>query len=794
MKKSLFLSELKQILTSKKLLIPIIAVLFIPILYAGMFLWSFWDPYDHLQDLPVAIVNEDTGASYEEESLSLGNDLINRLKENDQFQFHFVNKSEAYTDLKNQKYYMVIEIPKDFSSNATTLLTEQPELLQLKYTPNEGFNFLSAQIGESAINEIKAAISGEVTATYAETMFSKIGEMANGFENASDGSKNLEDGANKLIKGTNELKENLHVLASNAIVFQDGVSQAYAGTEDITKGMSELEDGIEQLTIAGNQLFGASKNIEEGASQLTGGITQTNDGLNEIAKKTPELITGTTKVKSGVSELQKQLPTQIASTIGEQLQENTQQMKAGLDELQAQLSPQLANGIANQIANQQAEQLQQLAGGLQQSGLDEQTINNIVKQMKEAAPTTEELQQKLYNSIDTGLEKGFETYKSGVNKQLAGATAGIEKDIENAINPSFNQLSSGVETIYQGEVSLQNGINQLIVGTDQLYEGSIHLSEGQINYVENMESFTDKLTEANNGVSELAIGSNQLNTGMKDLSNGSEQINTGAHQLADGSNQLATGSVDLYNGTAELHEKLNEAANKAGAVESNDNTYDMMGNPVTINKKEINHVPNYGTGFAPYFISLGLFVGALLITIVYPLRDPAIKPRNGFLWFIGKFGVIGIVGIIQALLVDIILLLSLGIEVQSIPLFIFVSIITSLTFMSIIQFLVTLFGDPGRFIAIIILILQLTTSAGTFPLELIPNALQPISAALPMTYSVQAFKAVISSGDYSFIWQNIGILAAYIVGAMTLTVTYLVVKHKRNTNISSQQQENVLEV
>ncbi|RKJ28958.1 YhgE/Pip domain-containing protein, partial [Butyricicoccus sp. 1XD8-22] len=127
MEKSSFISEWKQILTNKRVLIPIIAVAFVPLLYAGMFLWAFWDPYKYLSDLPVAVVNEDGGADYEGDHLELGEELVDKLKDNDEFQFHFVPKKEGYRDLENRKYYMLIEIPKNFSENATTLMDEKPK-------------------------------------------------------------------------------------------------------------------------------------------------------------------------------------------------------------------------------------------------------------------------------------------------------------------------------------------------------------------------------------------------------------------------------------------------------------------------------------------------------------------------------------------------------------------------------------------------------------------------------------------------------------------------------------------
>ncbi|MGF6951539.1 YhgE/Pip-like protein [Neobacillus sp. B4I6] len=242
--------------------------------------------------------------------------------------------------------------------------------------------------------------------------------------------------------------------------------------------------------------------------------------------------------------------------------------------------------------------------------------------------------------------------------------------------------------------------------------------------------------------------------------------------MADGSGQLKDGTSKLSNGAKELADKLSEGGKEVAKVNSNEKTYNMMADPVKLDSEKINHVPNYGTGFTPYFLSLGLFVGALLLSIVFPLRDTATAPANGFNWFSSKFSIMAGIGIFQALLADVILLGGLGLDVQSVPKFILFSIITSLTFIALIQLLVSVFADAGRFIAIIILILQLTTSAGTFPLELIPNFLQHFNAYLPMSYSVQGFKAVISSGDYSFMWQNFMILLGFMLTFSIGTIAY----------------------
>src|SRR5699024_1996915 len=96
MLKSLFHRDNFKILQNKKLLIAITAVIFIPILYAGMFLWSFWDPYENINDIPIAVVNEDQGYIFEGELLQVGDELVDNMKAED-YNFNFVDKDEGYS-------------------------------------------------------------------------------------------------------------------------------------------------------------------------------------------------------------------------------------------------------------------------------------------------------------------------------------------------------------------------------------------------------------------------------------------------------------------------------------------------------------------------------------------------------------------------------------------------------------------------------------------------------------------------------------------------------------------------
>lgn len=718
MKKNLFTQELLSIFRNKKLLIPIIAVLFIPVLYSGMFLWAFWDPYEHLSDLPVAVVNSDLGSKVDGERLELGNDLVGKLKGNQDFGFEFVSEEEGTKGLEQQKYYMLIKIPEDFSENATTLMEDHPEKLELVYMPNESFNFLSAQIGGTAAEKIKASVSERVTETYAETMFDKIGKLADGLSKASDGASELNDGAVKLKDGSQELYDNLSVLASKSIEFNQGMNSADSGAKELASGAGKLAGGLGQLVEGETKLEDASGKLLAGQKDLQAGASGVKAGLDQVNSKIPVMIKGTTQIEQGA----------------EKLGQNLSAWKAGADEA--------AGGAA------------ELHAGIQE----------LKKQMEAMAPLLGEYpdkQQKIAQALNE-LEAGSASLEQGTStlSDSAGALAGGSETI-----------SAGLKEVIAGQDQLQQGISELAAGSGQLETGAAKLAAGHEEFHSGIQQFGDKLSEAKAGSVKLANGSSKLVGGMDQLASGSAAMTDGTDQLASGAEKLSEGNTKVADGTTELAEKLKKGAGEA-QLNPNKDTYNMLAAPVKLQSETFKSVPNYGTGFAPYFLSLGLFVGALLLSIVFPLTEPAGVPKSGTSWFFGKFGILAGIGILQALAADAILLLGLGLKVESIPLFLIFSIVTSLTFIALIQFLVTILGDPGRFVAIVILILQLTTSAGTFPLELIPEFLQKFNAYLPMTYSVQGFKAVISSGDFSFMWQNAGVLAGYILVLAAGTALY----------------------
>lgn len=717
-------SEWKHIFSNRKILVPIIAVLFIPVLYAGMFLWAFWDPYANLSDLPVAVVNSDEGAEFDGKELVLGKELADKLKESDQFNFISVTKEQAEDGLFNQDYYLLIEIPENFSQHATTLLNDNPQKMVITYKPNEGYNFLSSQIGETAMDRIRAQVNEQVTATYAEQLFNSITKLGDGFTEASDGAGQLKDGAAEINNGANDLKGYLAQLASSTIELREGtdtvvngIQSAASGSAELNNGISKLSDGASQLKDGVNQTSNGAAKLQSGITQYTENVKQLNESYQLLGEKEKVLVESLAKLQSSSATLNES---------ANQLSQGSANVTAGIKAL----SNQLAEVTSTLPAEQSA------------------AITETLKQLETGS-----------SNVSTGLEK------------LSSGTA--------ALSTGTAQVSSGAEQLSSGYTQAQQGVAKLNEASTGLLEGATTLATGT-------NTLAAKMNEFNTGIGQVYAGSSNLVSGLNKLAAGSTQLKEGtgtlavkSGELADGSTKLADGTKKLVDGTDTLQTSLQGASEQASEVSATDATYEMVASPVDVKVEEVNKVPNYGTGFTPYFLSLGLFVGALMISIVFPFVQSSIKPTSGVSWFTSKVTVLGVAGSIQSLLVIAIALFGLKLETQSVGLFVLSAFITSFTFLAMIQLLVSVLGDSGRFVAILVLILQLTTSAGTFPLELIPQPLQIFNKILPMTYSVQSFKASISTGDISHFWANNGVLIGFMVACLALTFGYFMLLFKK---------------
>ncbi|MGV3489083.1 MAG: YhgE/Pip family protein [Tuberibacillus sp.] len=749
-----FMSEVRSFFSEKRHYIFISAILLVPIIYAGMFIWSFWSPYDHTDHLPVAVINNDTGATLAGEKVNLGDDLVKELKKNKSFEWHFVDAEEAKKGLDENRYYMTMTIPSSFSKNTTTVMEMRPERPTLYYHLNSGYNYISSMITDSGAQKIKNKLASEITKTYTENLFNKIDDLTDGLKKAADGAGDLNDGVKKELDGLYAIKANLEKLGDAGIKLQDGAKALAAGAGDLKDGIRQVQDGTDALY--------------QKTKANTSSINDLAAGAKTLADKTAELNKGLAGMASGNRQMIDQLNSAALAQGLDQLSKGLDAEYQGLQALNEKVEP------LSHIDTQMDQLNQWMSGAAALFSKIDAYNGTLTDDQKAQFAEIKKLSDQLQSQL-VGMNETASTLDE--LKQLPAAIQKLtdgQKDLMNG----FNDLNTQLQKLAAGLTALQQNIQQLPNATAQLAGGAQKVSDGTGALNKQWSALVSGIGQVNDGEQKLISGSLSLQQNLQTLEQSLAQMNEGSGQLTDGAGQLADGMKDIQKGSGQLSNKLNDAYGQSKDNHLASDNEKMFANPVKA-KKSAGTVNKYGQGFTPYFLSLGLFVGALLLTVIYNIRDPYRKPRNGFAWALGKYIFLMLVGLIQALIADVIIMALIGVHVDQPLLFIAFSVLTSWTFMAIIQFFVSSMRDPGRFLVIIILVLQLTTTGGTYPIELLPPVLYDLHRFLPMNYSIAGFRNLVAGGQTDLLAHNSLMLLIFLVITLICTVTYLAFAFKK---------------
>lgn len=727
--------EIKNLFRNKILLLSVFVLLFIPIIYSGILLSSYWDPFGKAKDLKVAIVNKDVPYEFEGQKLEIGKDLVESLKKNNDFKWEFLSEKEAKKGFEKGDYYLVVTIPKDFSKNAGTVLDKNPKKMDLLFESNPGRNYFAETIGKQAVEALNKKISQSVTKEYAKTIFKNIEEIGAGFEEAADGASKIDDGTKELKDGSHTLTENLKKLASSTLTFQSGTEKIKVAVSDLQSGVKKLDDG--------------SISLKDGTSKLNSGIIQYTDGIDQLNEKTKVLAdkeNGFPKLVQGQNALNEGL---------KKIDAGSQSLNGGLNELNNKLPSK--------------EQVAQINNGL--TGI-QTAIANLEKMINSNPDASEELKAQLA-ALKESADKvqptavatinGYDTVRTALNQQIIPGSTNLSSGISNALEGS-NTLTTATNSINQQIPLLTDAINTLSVKGTELKEGSGTLLKGS--------------TELSNGIHTLSDNLPALADGVNQLTEGSGKINESTGLLADGSDKISNALVDLKDGTGELSSKLKDGSEEVNNIKTTDDNYNMFSKPVETDHQTTTNVKNYGHALAPNFVSLALFIGAIAFTLIFPISKASIKPTSTIAWWISKFAILFTQAILSALILDGVLLGIIGLEVNHVGLFILVSILTSLMYMTLITFLVFSFGNPGRFICVVLLVLQLASSGGMFPVEVQSAFFQAINPYMFMTYAVYAFREAMTNavGHHEFVISMIVIISTTVISCV---LTYISMHIKR---------------
>ena len=766
--------EWKSLWKNKLMFIIIVSIAMIPALYNVLFLSSMWDPYGKVSNLPVAVINLDEPVEYEGNTLSIGNDLVENLKENDALDFIFVNADEvqkADEGLKDGTYYMVITIPEDFSLNATTLMESEPKKMMLDYATNPGSNYIASKMSESALSKIQTSVQKSVTETYAESLFGQIEEIGDKMQEAADGAQELVDGSNELVSGTSKISDGTKDLYDGATALNDGATKLADGVNTATTGASNLETGITSLASGAVGLSDGSKYALEGSSQILAGC----EGEKGLVAGSKALANGAANLNDAISKIDFSLTEEQKGAIQTAASEDTSVTKGA-----NQLSSGIASGVATNIKNTLTNS--NTISTVTSNVLSDPEINQLIVALETYCGYSKEQAKAVVNQIVSGSLNGVASYitadaidksisdpvTGAVQQVAAGAAVSGAEAVTSAMNLQLTDestdlglLKSSVTALSTGALALSSGINQLYQGNQTLNTGLEALNSGAVD----LSSGASKVSK---GMNSLYTGMNQLTSGAIELEDGTSTLTTGAKALLDGDNSLREGISSFADGTKELHSGLQEGSDKITDIKADDNTYNMIADPVESQETQVTQVPNNGSAMAAYMLCAGLWVGCIAFTLMYPLMKYPGELKNGFRWWASKASVLGVVAIIQALLMVFLLRLFCGFDPVQMGNTILLSCIVSCTFMSILYFFNAMLGKIGSYIMVIFMLLQLSGSTGTYPIELSADYVAKIHRFLPFSYGVEAFRSTISGGKS--IVHDVSVLMAIFLIFTGLTI------------------------
>ena len=511
-------NEWKKLLSNKLMLVVVVAIIAIPTIYTTLFLGSMWDPYGSVENLPVALVNQDQPVDYEGKTLDVGAELVDNLLEDASLDFHPVSADDAAKGLAAGDYYMVITIPQDFSANAATLTDDQPKQMELNYETNPGTNYIASKLSETAMKEIQASVREEVTKTYAETMFDQLTEVGDGMQEAADGAGEIRDGADKLADGNNTIRENLQLLADSTLTFR-------SGSETLTEGLAQYTQGVQQLADGAKKLDDGAKQLKDGVDQLGASAPVLAQGVGALKDGADQLAQGTAQAKTGSDSLTAGGSTDITGSLtalAGQLDQAAQAAQAGA------VAPQDPAALIQTIADNTAAA---------QTG-DPDALNAVLTAASELANVA----QSNYNDATTA---------DAARQQAAGALSGAAGALTNAAGGSGSgDLTAALGQLQQGAAQLQTGLSAYTAGVDQAATGCAALA--------------DETT----GLPALSAGAGELSTGAGDLVNGLAQLQGGTSQLAQQAPLLTGGIAQAASGGAALQQQ-GTAVLRQGAAQLN---------------------------------------------------------------------------------------------------------------------------------------------------------------------------------------------------------------------------------
>ncbi|MFF4606780.1 YhgE/Pip family protein [Streptomyces sp. NPDC001339] len=717
--------ELRRFSRGKLPRLGLVALMLIPLLYGALYLFSFWDPYSRLDKIPVALVNEDEGATADGKKIAVGDEIAKKVHDSGKFDWKEVTAADAAKGIEDGTYYLSLTVPSDFSRRIASSSGDSPETGALQVRTNDANSYIVGSISKTIFSELRAKASAGSSRQFLDKIFVSFSDLHDQTKKAADGAGKVDEGLGTAKDKTGQLADGLDKLNDGSGTLHDKAGQLSDGAGKVNDGAGKLSKGAGEINSRTSEASAKAKELSDGAGRVAAGTQQLADKVNEFASGNELAF-----IKKHGKEI---------GEVAKLAADGTQRLADWLDKLPGEV-----DGAAKDLRGK----ADRLAAGYREK-CSASSDNQLCPLLKEAADTTadaadrvEQLSKNAPSDVKDLQAKLRELHEGAT--MLAAQAPGAAQQADTAIR-AINKLNAGAKQVSDGAGRFAVGLGQLANGTSQLADKSGELADG-----------AGKVADGNR---RLTDGAGELHNKLGTAADGAEKISGGLYKLKDGTNTLAT---SLSGGVDKIPDYDKDAR---------EHRTDVMSDPVKLASQSLHKAPNYGTGLAPYFIPLSLWVGAMVAyMLLQPLGKRALAAgAPGWRVALGSWLPAFTIGVVQVLALMAVLHFALGLEMERAAGTIGFLLLATACFTAIIQFFGAKLGPAGRVLTLVVLMLQLTSAGGTYPVQTSPGFFSAIHPFLPMSYVVDGLRRLITGGDLAIVWQGSAVLAAYTLGALALT-------------------------
>ncbi|EST34472.1 hypothetical protein N566_18515, partial [Streptomycetaceae bacterium MP113-05] len=533
------------------------AMLLLPLLYGALYLWSFWDPYSRLDRIPVALVNEDRGAGTGGERVEAGDSIVDGLHESGTFDWRDTDAADAREGVAEGRYFLSLTVPEDFSEGLASSSGENPTTSALDVHTDDANNYIVGQIARTVFSEVRASASSKASRRFYDRIFVSFSTLHDQTEKAADGASDLDGGIGRAEQGAGDLA--------------DGMARA-------EQGSGRLEDGTTRL--------------HTGAGRLKSGAARVAEGTDRLSDKVHRLSDKVRPVLAGHDDDIAKAARNVSRTAGT--------LRRNLDALP---------GAAQRAENDS----------------------------RKAADALTRTHKALCGTSAPGTEPGADPGADVPGADVPGLPARSPGDADGSGGGAEDTPAGGCPQLKKAAAAAERAAdvaadtNDLVQDHENIDELGDHLRDlekasGKLareapGLEKDLDRAVKKVDALNDGAQKVSDGAVKLYSGLGTAEDGAERLDDGLARLGDGADSLSGGMFRLADGSSRLAAGLHQGAGRIPdySDEEREDRTGVMADPVGLTSSALHDAPDYGTGFAPYFIPLSLWVGAM---VAYMLLQP----------------------------------------------------------------------------------------------------------------------------------------------------------------------------